>query len=120
MFHVKHLRNLRKDTEDDYAYRSLDIIQHNLLLLDNFFLEWECLFSWQRPQAGSIAFPRLRSKQSIEDFALDLVQQAGVMLLPGIVYDHPGNHFRIGFGRKNMPMALEKLERYLRQSSALR
>jgi aspartate/methionine/tyrosine aminotransferase len=42
-----------------------------------------------------------------------LVKGAGVLLLPGSVYDHPGNHFRIGFGRKNMPQALERLETYL-------
>jgi hypothetical protein len=33
----------------------------------------------------------------------------GVLLLPGSVYDEPG-HVRIGFGRANMPDALEILE----------
>ena len=35
-----------------------------------------------------------------------------VLLLPGAVYDEP-QHLRIGFGRANMPEALERLERYL-------
>ena len=34
---------------------------------------------------------------------------AGVLLLPGTVYDEP-DHARIGFGRANMPEALGLLE----------
>jgi len=29
------------------------------------------------------------------------------------MYDHPGNHFRLGFARKNMPQALAQLEQFL-------
>ena len=36
----------------------------------------------------------------------------GVLLLPGSVYDEPG-HVRIGFGRANMPEALDILEKNL-------
>jgi hypothetical protein len=28
------------------------------------------------------------------------------------VFGHPGNHFRIGFGRLDMPVALERLEAF--------
>jgi aspartate/methionine/tyrosine aminotransferase len=55
----------------------------------------------------------LRGKQSIEAFCDDLVRQASVLLLPGTMYGHPGNHFRIGFGRENLPQALARLEQYL-------
>jgi hypothetical protein len=30
-----------------------------------------------------------------------------------MVYDYPGDYFRVGFGRKNMPEALGVLESYL-------
>jgi aspartate/methionine/tyrosine aminotransferase len=99
---------------DKVVARSLDIIQTNLIQLDHFFETWSDVFTWNRPQAGSIAFPRLLLKQPIEEFALQLVKQEGVMLLPGTVYDHPGNHFRIGFGRYNMPEALARLEHFLK------
>lgn len=98
--------------------RSLDIIQSNLVLLDDFFAKWSQTFTWQRPQAGSIAFPELITGQPIEEFIEQLVKQEGVLLLPGTVYDHPGNHFRIGFGRKNMPEALERLEHFVSQVDA--
>src|SRR5947207_1074599 len=37
------------------------------------------------------------------------IAEAGVLLLPGSVYDQP-EHVRIGFGRANMPEALSLLE----------
>jgi aspartate/methionine/tyrosine aminotransferase len=99
--------------------RSLDIIQHNLVLLDQFFAEQTQTFIWNHPQAGSIAFPQLITGQPIEEFTEALVKQEGVLLLPGTVYDHPDNHFRIGFGRKNMPLALEHLKRFVRQANKI-
>jgi hypothetical protein len=35
-----------------------------------------------------------------------------VLILPGTLFDDTGNHFRLGFGRTNMPQALERLESY--------
>jgi hypothetical protein len=35
-----------------------------------------------------------------------------VLLLPGSVYDQP-KHLRMGYGRSNMPEALERLELHL-------
>jgi aspartate/methionine/tyrosine aminotransferase len=56
--------------------------------------------------------PRLVADVAIEDFARELVDEEDVLLLPRSVYGHPGNHFRIGFGRRNMPEALARLERF--------
>ena len=72
------------------------------------------LFSWRRPGAGSIGFPKLLG-EDVEVFCDSLVKTAGVLLLPGSVYDDPGNHFRIGFGRKNLPAAIERLEDFLQK-----
>lgn len=94
------------------AGRNRALILRNLALLDDFFAHHEDIFAWQRPKAGPIAFPRLQNGK-IDTFAHDLVTRAGVLLLPGSVYDHPGNHFRIGFGRKNLPEALNALEAFL-------
>jgi hypothetical protein len=33
--------------------------------------------------------------------------------MPSTNYEFGNRHFRIGFGRKNMPKALEKLEEFL-------
>jgi aspartate/methionine/tyrosine aminotransferase len=95
--------------------RNLQIIRYNLDVLDRFFQKHSKVFAWKRPLAGTTAFVKLLLPISIEDFVDDLVTKEGVMLLPGSVYDMPGNYFRLGFGRKNMPAALERLERYLRR-----
>ena len=49
---------------------------------------------------------------AIDDFARELVDEEGVLILPGSIYQHPGNRFRIGFGRRNLPEALARLERF--------
>ena len=84
-----------------------------LELLDAFFEEWSDRFAWVRPRAGSIGFPRLTVPGvRIDDFAADLVQAEGVLLLPGSQFGYPGNHFRLGFGRTDLPKALARLESF--------
>jgi aspartate/methionine/tyrosine aminotransferase len=95
--------------------RNRQIIRENLPLLNQFFARHSDVFAWQPPQAGPIAFPRLRLGQGIDAFCDDLVQKQGVLLLPGSAYSDHEQHFRIGFGRKNTPACLEQLEAYLRQ-----
>ncbi len=92
--------------------RNLGIIKDNLTVMDDFFTRHTDLFSWVRPQAGSMAFPRLL-KGDVEEFCDRLVKKAGVMLLPGSIYDDSNNHFRLGLGRKNLPQAVERFEEYL-------
>ncbi len=94
------------------AERNLDIIKSNLAIVDALFAHHPDLFSWVRPRAGSMAFPRLL-RGDVEEFCDRLVQKAGVLLLPGSVYDDTQNHFRLGLGRKNLPQAVERLEEFL-------
>ncbi len=92
--------------------RNLSIIKNNLVIVDDLFDSHPSLFSWIRPRAGSMGFPVLL-KGNIEEFCDDLVRKAGVLLLPGTMYDDSGNHFRLGLGRKNLPLAVERLSDYL-------
>lgn len=92
--------------------RNLEIIQSNLSRLDDFFARHASRFAWVRPKAGPIGFPCLLDTD-VEAFCHSLVTQAGVLLLPGSLFDQAGNFFRIGFGRRNMPEALERLEAFL-------
>lgn len=94
--------------------RNKAIIEENMRLLTTFFAAYSHLFSWVAPRAGSIAFPRIQFEQDIEHFCTDLVQKQGVLLLPGTCYDFGHQHFRIGFGRKNMPECLMRLEDYIK------
>lgn len=93
--------------------RNLNIIRTNLAVMDDLFARRADLFRWTRPQAGSMGFPRL-VKGDVEDFCDRLVREAGVLLLPGSVYDDRHNHFRLGLGRKNLPEAVARLEAFLK------
>jgi aspartate/methionine/tyrosine aminotransferase len=76
-------------------------------------LKYSDLFSWVRPEGGCVGFINYKGTESIDQFSKRLIQQKGVLLMPASVYDYPSNHFRVGFGRKNMPEALSKLEEFL-------
>ncbi len=91
--------------------RSRRIVAENLDRLDAFFEAWADRFSWVRPRAGSVGFPRLTVPGvGIDEWAAGLVEAEGVLLLPGSQFDCGGNRFRLGFGRTDLPEALARLE----------
>jgi len=89
---------------DKIIARNLEIIKNNLSLLDRFFADHPRLFSWNRPKGGSIGTSL---------FCRRLREEKGVVLLPSRVYDYGEEHFRVGFGRRDMPDALSLLADYL-------
>nr|MBA3245614.1 aminotransferase [Actinomycetota bacterium] len=95
--------------------RSGGLLAENLTLLDAFFAEWEGVFEWVRPRAGCVGFPHLRAELDVEELAIRLVEEERVLVVPGSIYDYPGNHFRLGFGRADLPIALAGLERFARR-----
>jgi aspartate/methionine/tyrosine aminotransferase len=94
--------------------RNLEIIQKNRMLAEEFFGKYPGTFQWFAPKAGSTAFPALTTDISVEAFCEDVVMKKNLMILPGTVFDdNASNHFRVGLGRKNFPMALARLGEYL-------
>ncbi|MFX1253620.1 MAG: aminotransferase class I/II-fold pyridoxal phosphate-dependent enzyme [Promethearchaeota archaeon] len=98
---------------EEIVKKQLKRIIRNLKLLDVFFETYAELFAWVRPKAGSICFPRLLIDHSSSDFCENIIKKTGIMLLPSAVYEYDEQHFRIGFGKENMPEALIKLGKYL-------
>ena len=96
--------------------RNLKIIRNNLILLDKFFEKYKYFFNWTKPKAGSIAFPGFKNKMDLNKFYLNLIKKKGVLLLPGNLYDYDNKHFRIGFGRKNLPEGLELFDEYIKEN----
>lgn len=92
--------------------RNLEIVQKNLPLLEAFIARHPDLLEWVRPQASPIGFPRLKVGVEVMGWCETVVRETGVLILPGSVYDQP-RHIRMGYGRSNMPEALERLEAYL-------
>jgi aspartate/methionine/tyrosine aminotransferase len=104
-------------SRDRVLARSRSIVAANLERLDAFFEEWADRFTWVRPRGGSIGYPRLTVPGlRIDDWATALVEAEGVLLLPGSQLGDPGNHFRLGFGRADLPVAIDRLELFARRT----
>lgn len=99
--------------KDPILKRNNQIVSENLDLLDGFFKQYPDLFSWVRPQGGCVGFVKYHGSGSIDNFCERLIEQHGVLLMPASVYDHQSQYFRIGFGRKNMPEALDRFKEFL-------
>ena len=93
--------------------RNRSILSRNLDLLDEFFLLHHEHLQWVRPRGGCVGFPRFTWECSVEDFSQQLVQATGILIMPGTVFGLDTCHFRIGFGRANMPEILPIFSDYL-------
>lgn len=98
---------------DRILQRNREIMLANLNILDGFMQRHQTLLSWVRPQSGTMAVLELLIPVSVEKFAEELVEKVGVLIMPGSVFDLPGNFFRLGFGKKNMIKALDLFEQFL-------
>ncbi len=85
--------------------RNLQIIGENLAHVDEFFSRSRSLFTWLRPQAGSVAFPIWRGPISVDELCKRSIER-GLMVVPGSLFDADESHFRLGLGRENFPQAL--------------
>jgi aspartate/methionine/tyrosine aminotransferase len=98
---------------DRLLARSMGIVRSNLRQLDGFFAKQSGWIDWVRPRASTVGFPRLRGDLDADAFTAALVKAERVLLLPGSVFGHPGDHVRLGFGRRDLPAALAGLTRFV-------
>ncbi|MDH6233121.1 aspartate/methionine/tyrosine aminotransferase [Mesorhizobium soli] len=94
------------------------LVRSNLVLLKEFFDEFPALFEWREPDGGCVGYPRYVGEGSVDEFTTDLVEQAGVLLLPSGIYKSdlgqvPTDRFRIGFGRANLAEGLAAFRNHL-------
>ena len=99
--------------KDILLERNRTIIRENIKTMQAFMTGYGDLIAWSAPKAGAITFPRLRLEQSVDDFCRELVESAGVLLLPSSVYDFGDRYFRLGLGRRNFATNLEHFGAYL-------
>jgi aspartate/methionine/tyrosine aminotransferase len=105
--------------KDRIFARNREIVLRNLKLLDEMIKRHPSSLKWVRPQSGTIAFLELLLPITIDQFTEKLVEETGVLIMPATVFDYPGNFFRIGFGRKNMPEVLTRFEKFLTEYEIL-
>jgi len=95
-----------------FIERNLQIVLQNLPRLSAFFSRHSHLFEWTQPNASTIGFARFKPARDVQTFCEQLVREAGVLLLPGTVYDEP-RHIRFGYGRRNFTESLAEFESWL-------
>jgi len=118
----EYLAEIALRCADKILARNRELIRDNLALFEAFFAANTGLFDWEEPDGGCIAYPRYKGNDGVETFCQELVEQAGVLLLPASVYrselnDTPGDRFRIGYGRANTAQCLLKLQEFIEQRS---
>jgi len=93
--------------------RNLELIKSNLALLEAQLLSRAEVFTWMKPEGSPVAFVEIKGTDAGR-FCQNLVDAAGVLLLPGSVFGREYSNFiRFGMGRKNMPEALKIFTAYL-------
>jgi len=98
---------------DKILDKNLKLIQNNIKTAKDFFNKYSTLFKFNTPMAGPVGFIKMNIEEPIEEFCDTLVKEKGVLLLPSNIYFFKGNYFRMGFGRNNFALSLEKFEEYL-------
>jgi aspartate/methionine/tyrosine aminotransferase len=100
--------------EERVLARSRAIVEGNLPALEGFMTAHAGRLAWARPSAGVTGFPRFVDEGiDVGGFCERLVQETGVLLLPGTTYGAAEPAFRIGFGRRDFAEGLERLDAFL-------
>lgn len=95
--------------------RNRALITANVQTAVAFFARWPELFTWRRPQAGSVALVELHVAD-VTAYCHTLAQTAGVLLLPGKYLDYDEGFVRWGFGRADFATGLAQYEAYLQRA----
>lgn len=95
--------------------RNRAIVRQNLEQADAFLARQAGRLEWVRPRAGSVAFPRFVEPVDVEAFCTAALERAGVLLLPGTVFEPGSRAFRLGLGRRGFTEGLARLEDFLAQ-----
>ncbi|SJZ49744.1 Aspartate/methionine/tyrosine aminotransferase [Pilibacter termitis] len=95
--------------------RNKKIVAENLQILKN-WVESEPRVTLVAPNFVSTSFIKLDIPQKDEEFCLDLLNETGVLLVPGSAFDRP-NHARVGYccKKEELLKGLELLSDYLRK-----
>lgn len=109
----EYLTKVALKHSDEILDKSRTLVEENIKLADQFFTKYPYLFEKKAITCGPVAFHKLLIDMPVDDFCQMAVDKKGVLLLPAGIYDTEGQYFRMGYGRKGVPEALEKFEEFL-------
>ena len=101
---------------DELRARTRSLLRENLSHLEAFCARHAGRFAWSPPGGGTTMFLELRTG-SASAFCADVVERAGIMLVPSTVFDAGDSYIRVGYGRRNLPEALAQLDLHIARGS---
>lgn len=109
----EYLASIALENKSKILERNHKIIRENIEILDK-WIENEPKLSYIRPKAGTTAFVKYDLNIDSEEFCKRLLEETGVMLVPGKALDMEG-YFRIGyaFSPKLLKLGLDKISEFL-------
>ena len=114
----ERLTKIALNNRDSLLARNCAIVDENLPKWDAFFARHPDLFDWRTPDGSCMAFPRYKGAEGVESFTRSLVEESGVLLLPGSIYssdlnEAPTDRFRLGYGRSGLDEGLAALDAHI-------
>lgn len=119
----ERLAKIALDNREQLMARNCLVVDENLPKWDAFFARHAALFEWRRPDGSCTAFPRYKGTEGVEEFCRSLVEESGVLLLPGTIFSSrlgtvPKDRFRLGFGRNGLDEGLAAMDAHIMRNGA--
>jgi aspartate/methionine/tyrosine aminotransferase len=92
--------------------RTMATVRSNLGLIDGLLELFPRDLSWSRPLAGTTGLLRVR-REPARAWSERLLNEAGVLFAPSVLFDWPDTHVRVGLGRKSLGEAMGVLSTWL-------
>jgi aspartate/methionine/tyrosine aminotransferase len=89
------------------------LIAKNIKLFQLFIDNNSLHLSWQPPQAGLLALVKCHTQISMLEWAEQLAEQAGIFVYPACLFGLSDQYFRLGLGRSDFLLILERLQNFL-------
>ena len=114
----ERLAKIALKNREQVLARNCRIVDQNLPKWDTFFARHADLFEWRRPDGACTAFPRYKGTEGVEESCRSLVEESGVLLLPGSNFSSclgpvPNDRFRLGFGRRGLDEGLATMDEHI-------
>ena len=112
-----HFAALALENASSLLHRNRAIVRTNLAMLSD-WVDNEPRISWVKPKGGTVTLLKYDLVMTSEAFCKTLVDETGVMLMPGSALNMEGT-VRIGFGNPTdvMKVGLQKLSGFLAKHS---
>lgn len=107
------LASIALKNRDRLLSHNREIIQKNLQVIEAAIEATGGQFAdrvdWYQPMAGCVAYPGVRKAETSGEFVEEVLNNTGIMLVPGSCFQQGQEHFRMGFGGRSFDYQLKQL-----------